>query len=77
MISSMWCRAISKPFDDVRPLPGLAELELRPAADHVDPVLDEQPEELLERQRLGPAVDQGQHDDAEGVLQRRELVRAG
>ena len=46
---------------------------LRPPADHVDPVLDEQPQELLERQGLGPAVDQGQHDHAEGVLERRVL----
>ena len=53
--------------------PRLAELELRPPADDVDPVLDEQPEQLLQRQRPRPAVDQGQHDDAEGVLQRREL----
>ena len=28
---------------------------------------------VLERQRLGPAVDQGQHDHAEGVLERRVL----
>ena len=63
-----------EPFDDVRPLPGLAELVLRPPADHVDPVLDEEPQELLQGQGLGPAVDQGQHDHAEGVLQRRELV---
>ena len=55
-------------------LPGLAELVLRPAADHVDPVLDEQPEHLLQRQGPRPAVDQGQHDHAERVLQRRELV---
>ncbi len=62
-----------EPFDDVRPLPGLAELVLGAAPDHVDPVLDEQPQELLERQGLGPAVDQGQHDHAEGVLERRVL----
>ena len=60
-------------FDDVGPRPRLAELVLGPAADDVDPVLDEEPEELLQRQGPGPAVDQGQHDHAEGVLQRREL----
>ena len=63
-----------EPLDDVGALTGLAELVLRPAADDVDPVLDEQPEEFLQRQGLGPAVHQGQHDDAEGVLKRRELV---
>ncbi len=62
-----------QPLDDVGPLPRLAELVLRPPADHVDPVLDEQPEQVLQRQRPGPAVDQGQHDHAEAVLQRRVL----
>ncbi len=60
-------------FDDVGPLPGLAELVLGPPTDHVDPVVDEEPEEFLERERPGPAVDQGQHDHAERVLQRRVL----
>ena len=46
---------------------------LRPPPDHVHAVLDEQPEKVLQRQRLGPAVDQGQHDHAERVLERREL----
>ena len=62
-----------EPFDDVRALPRLAKLVLRPPPDHVDAVVDEQPEKFLQRQRLGPAVDQRQHDHAEGVLQRREL----
>ncbi len=57
----------------MRPLPRLAELILRPPPDHVDPVLDEEPEQVLQRQGLGPAVDQGQHDHAEGVLERRVL----
>ena len=51
----------------------LAKLILGAPPDHVDPVLDEQPQELLERQRPGPAVDQGQHDHAERILERRVL----
>ncbi len=62
-----------EPFEDVGPLPRLAELILRPPPDHVHAVVDEQAEKVLQRQRLGPAVDQGQHDHAEGVLERREL----
>ena len=61
-------------LDDVRAGLGLAELELRPPAHHLAPVLDEQPQALQQGQDLGPAVDEGQHDDAEGVLERRELV---
>ena len=65
MISSMYERAISRPSMMWAAGGRLAKLELGPATDDVDPVLDVEPEELLERQRLGPAVDQGQHDDAE------------
>ena len=36
-----------EPFDDVRPLPRLAKLILGAPADHVDPVLDKQPQEVL------------------------------
>ena len=57
----------------MRPLPRLAKLILGAPADHVDPVLDEEPQQVFQRQGLGPAVDQGQHDHAEGVLERRVL----
>ena len=77
MISSMYASAIKQPLDDVGPLPRLAELVLRPPPDHVDPVLDEQPEQVLQRQRLGPAVDQGQHDHAEACPGAASTRRAG
>ena len=57
----------------MRPLPRLAKLILGAPADHIDPVLDKEPQEVLDRQRLGPAVDQGQHDHTEGILERRVL----
>lgn len=36
--------------------------------------MDELGEHGLEREGLGPIVDEGEHDDADGVLQRGELV---
>ena len=62
------------PFQDVRAPLGLAQQILRPPADDLDAVAQELLEHLLERQHLRPAVDQGQQDDADGLLQGRELV---
>ena len=61
-------------FEDVPAPLGLAEQVLRPPADDLDPVVQELLHHLLERQALRPAVHQGQHDDADRLLQRRELV---
>ena len=62
-----------QPLDDVRAGPRLAELELGPAADDVDAVLDEQPQHLLRAAACAAGRRPGQHDDAEGVLKRRIL----
>ena len=48
--------------------------ELGAAANHRQPVADELFQQALERQHPRLAVDQGQEDDREGVLQPRELV---
>ena len=61
-------------FEHVAAALGLAEQVFRPPADDPDPVLQVLLHHRLERQRLRPAVDQGQHDDADRPLQRRELV---
>ena len=61
-------------LDRVLPLPGLGQQELRAAADDDHAVADEFFQQLLERQHPRLAVDQGQEDERERVLQRRELV---
>ena len=61
-------------FEDVAAPLGLAQQVLGPPADHLDAVAQELLQHLLERQRPRPAVDQGQQDDADRLLQRRELV---
>ena len=60
-------------LEDVHVGLGLGQVELRAPGDHVAPVLDEVLQGVLERQRLRPAVDDGQHVDAERLLQRRHL----
>ena len=71
-------------FEDVRPGAGLAEVELGPPADDLAPMVDVVLEHRLERQRLGLAVDQGEHVHVErelhrGVLEQvvQHLVRVG
>ena len=61
-------------FEDVARLLGLAQQVLRAAADDLDAVAQELLEHLLEGQRARPAIHQGQQDDADRLLQRRELV---
>ena len=60
-------------LDDMGPRPRLAKLKARSTANHVDAMVDEEPEKLLQRERLGTSIHQGKHDHAERVLQRREL----
>ncbi len=61
--------------DDVQPLLCLAQPEPGPALDHLDLVRDPVPDHLVEAQGARHAVDQRQHDHAEGVLQLRVLVQ--
>ncbi len=61
-------------FEDVAAPLGLAQQVLGPPADDLHAVAQEFLQHLLERQRPRPAVDQGQQDDADRLLQRRELV---
>ena len=56
------------------PLPGLGQEELRTAADDNLAVADELLQQFLETHHPRLAVDEGQKDQGEGVLQRRELV---
>ena len=60
--------------EDVQALLGLAQLEDRAPRDHLLAVADEDLQGVLEGEQLRPVVDDGQHDDAEGLLHRRQLV---
>ena len=62
------------PFEDMAAPLGLAQQILGAPADDLDAMPEEFLQHLLERQQSRPAVDQGQQDDADGLLQRRELV---
>ena len=53
---------------------GLAQVELRAANHDLAAEVDEALDELGEVQHLRPAADDGQHDDAEALLQLRVLV---
>ena len=61
-------------FEDVIARLGLAQLELRAANDHFAAEIDEALDELGEVQHLRAAADDGEHDDAEALLQLRVLV---
>ena len=60
-------------FEDVGPGAGLLQVELGAAADDLAPVVDVVLQDGLERQRLGLAVDQGEHVQVERDLHRRVL----
>ena len=60
-------------LEDVGPLAGLAEVELGPPPDDLAAVLDVVGDDRLERQRLGLAVDEGEHVEVERQLHRRVL----
>ncbi len=61
-------------FEDVRAGLGLAQLELDPAPDDLAAELDEVLDHFEQRQHAWPAGHDGQHDDAERLLQLRVLV---
>ena len=61
-------------FEDVAAPLGLAQQELGAPADDLHAVPEEFLHHLLERQDSRPAVHQGQQDDADRLLQRRELI---
>ena len=61
-------------FEDVVSRLGLAQLELRAAHDDLAAEVDEAVDELREIQHLRPPADDGEHDDAEALLQLRVLV---
>src|SRR5262249_61820290 len=63
-------------LEQVEALERLAEQEARAPDDDVAPVADELLEQLLQRERARPAVDQRDVDDREVLLERRELVEA-
>ena len=54
---------------------GLAQLELGSPPNHLAPEVDEALDQFEQVQHLRPAADDGEHDDAEGRLQRRVLVQ--
>ena len=54
---------------------GLAQVEEGAFADHVAPVIDKVGEQFAQGKVLGPVVDQGQQDDAEGGLHLGVLVQ--
>ena len=60
-------------LEDVRPIARLAQVELGPPANDLAPPVDVVLQDLLERQRLRLAVDEGEHVHVEGQLQRRVL----
>jgi hypothetical protein len=61
-------------FQDVGAFLGLAQVEARAADDHRLPVVEEALQQLLQRQHARLLVDDGEQDDAEGHLHRRQLV---
>ncbi len=62
-------------FQDVSPLFGLAQVVAGAPDDHRLPMVEEVAEQLLERHHLRLVVHDGQQDDAEGGLHRRQLVQ--
>ena len=63
-----------EPLDDVGPRRGLVQPELGPAAHHVAPVAQEEPQDARQGQEPGGLSVQGQIDDAERRLELRALV---
>ena len=61
--------------DDVQPLLGLAQPEPGPPDDDLDLVRHPVPDHLVQSQRARHSVDQGQHVDAERLLQLGVLVQ--
>src|SRR5207237_8627361 len=62
-------------LDDVEPLAGLPEIELRPPPDHHDAMVDVGLEDLFQRQDLRLAADEGEVDHAEGLLHLGVMVQ--
>src|SRR5438128_534054 len=60
-------------LEDVRPRPRLLEVVLGPPPDGLPAVVDVVLEDGLQGQRLGLAVDEGEHVEVEGQLHRRVL----
>ena len=63
-----------EPFEDVTARFGLAQLELGPAAHDFAPELDERVDQLDQRQHLGSARGDGEHDDPEAALKGGVLI---
>ncbi len=61
-------------FENVGALAGFLEAECGAAADHFDAVIDVELDHVFQAERSGLAVDQGDVDDREGVLQLGVLV---
>ena len=63
-----------EPAQEMRPLLGLLQVELRAPDDDRLAVVDEVPQQILERQDARLVVDDREEDDAEGRLHRRQRV---
>ena len=61
-------------FQNVRPLPRLAQLERRPPANHVASKVEDVSDDLQKWKHSRPVVDDREHVDAEARLERRVLV---
>ena len=74
MTSSMSMMATSRPCDEVQAVGRLAAPEDRASPDHLEAVVEEDPQQLAQPEGARLAVDEGDGVDAEGVLHRRLLV---
>ena len=67
-------KRLEKPFQNVRALLRFAQVILRAAPDHVDAMVNELLQRVNQRQRARLAVNDGQHDHPERLLELRVLV---
>ena len=74
MTRSRWIERDLQTFEDVGTRFRFPKLELGAPANDLAAEFDEVLEDVEERQHLGPATDDGEHDDAERRLQLRVLV---
>ena len=67
-------KRLEKTFQNMGALLRFAQVVLRPAPDHIDAMVNEQLQRVSQRQRARLAVDDGQHDHPERLLELRMLV---
>jgi len=66
-----------QPFQDVGALAGARQIVFAAPPDYRQAMIEVDTQRLLETERAWLAINQGQHDDAEGGLQRCELEQLG